>query len=286
MPETLILHLGLHKTATTALQEFLAGEVEGAARARRRLPAAGADALGPDAADRLGGQARPRRARALRRARCASRCCCSRTRTSSARPGDIVGGALYPYAENRLRRFCDQFAGRRIRLFLTLREPAAFLASMYCEYLRHNPYLGFADYARGFDLDRFAYAAGLRLARRAAAPRRGHGDAVRGRPRRRGAGDHRAAARGGLRTFATASTPAASPRPARGPPTASRSWRSPRRSPGAPTRRPRSIFLNLLDSRDRRFGATRFEPLPPERAAALAAHYDRDLAAFAGLRAA
>ena len=27
MPETLILHLGLHKTATTALQDFLAGEV-------------------------------------------------------------------------------------------------------------------------------------------------------------------------------------------------------------------------------------------------------------------
>ena len=26
MPETLILHLGLHKTVTTALQEFLAGE--------------------------------------------------------------------------------------------------------------------------------------------------------------------------------------------------------------------------------------------------------------------
>ena len=54
-------------------------------------------------------------------------------------PGDILGGALYPYAENRMRRFCDQFADRRIRLFLTLREPAAFLASMYCEYLRHNP---------------------------------------------------------------------------------------------------------------------------------------------------
>ena len=40
MPETLILHLGLHKTATTALQEFLAGKVEGAARARGLLPAA------------------------------------------------------------------------------------------------------------------------------------------------------------------------------------------------------------------------------------------------------
>jgi hypothetical protein len=42
----------------------------------------------------------------------------------------------------------------------------------------------------------------------------------------------------------------------------------------------------MLDARDRRFGATRFEPLPPATAAALAARYDRDLAAFAGLRAA
>ena len=56
-----------------------------------------------------------------------------------------------------MRRFCDQFADRRIQLFLTLREPAAFIASMYCEYLRHNPYLPFEDYVRGFDLAGFSY---------------------------------------------------------------------------------------------------------------------------------
>ena len=67
MPETLILHLGLHKTATTALQEFLAGEPRALlahgvvyprlARMRSDLTPLIASA----------GQARPRRARPLRR---------------------------------------------------------------------------------------------------------------------------------------------------------------------------------------------------------------------------
>ena len=182
-----------------------------------------------------------------------------------------------------MRRFCDQFASRRIRLFLTLREPAAFLASMYCEYLRHNPCLGFADYARGFDLEGFSYAEVFDWL--GALPRH---VAVTVTP-------FESARGGGVRVITERLLAAACgpshgidpgrfPGPARGPPTAARSSASPRRSPGAPTPKTAQIFLNMLNSRDRRFGATRFEPLPPERAAALAARYDRDLAAFAGLR--
>jgi len=211
MPETLILHLGLHKTATTALQDFLAGEA-------RALVAHGVACprlarMRSDLTPLIASAAKPDRA-ALGRFvdKVPQPVLLLSDENILGAPGDILGGALYPYAENRVRRFCDQFAGRRIRLFLTLREPAAFLASMYCEYLRHNPWLGFADYARGLDL---------------AAEIAGRAD----------------------------------------PKTA-------------------QIFLNMLDSRDRRFGATRFEPLAPERAAALAAGYDRDLATFAGLRAA
>ena len=70
------------------------------------------------------------------------------------------------------------------------------------------------------------------------------------------------------------------------PPTASRSSTLAAEIAGRADPKTAQIFLNMLDARDRRFGATRFEPLPPERAAALAARYDRDLAAFAGLRAA
>ena len=110
---------------------------------------------------------------------------------------------------------------------------------MYCEYLRHNPYLAFEDYVRGFDLAGFAYAAVFdwlfALPRHVARD----GDAVRGRPRRRRAGDRRAAARGGLR-------PRARHRPGRLPrhPLAvllqrrgTRARR--RRSPGGPMPRPR-----------------------------------------------
>ena len=155
---------------------------------------------------------------------------------------------------------------------------------MYCEYLRHNPWLGFADYARGFDLEGFAYAAvfdWLDALPRHVAVTVTPFEAVRGGGVRAIAERLLAAACGPSHGV----DPGASPRPARGPPTASRSSTSPRRSPPAPTRRPRDLPQHA-DSRDRRFGATRFEPLAPERAAALAARYDRDLAAFAGLRSA
>ena len=201
-------------------------------------------------------------------------------------PGDILGGALYPFAENRVRRFCDQFADRRIRLFLTLREPAAFLASMYCEYLRHNPYLAFADYARGFDLAGFSYAQVFDWL--FALPRH---VAVTVTP-------FEAARGGGVRVIAerllaAACGPGHGIDPGRFPATRSRASysveeldarRGDRRA--RRRRRPRRSSSTCSTARDRRFGATRFEPLPPERAAALAARYDRDLAAFAGLRAA
>ena len=155
---------------------------------------------------------------------------------------------------------------------------------MYCEYLRHNPYLGFADYARGLDLEGFAYAAGLRLARRAAAPRRGHGDAVRGRPRRRGAGDRRAAAGGGLRP-----RPRHRPRPLPRDPLArllQRRGARPRRGDRR-ARRPEDR-ADLPQHARRARPPLRHHPLRPAAARARrrrsTARYGRDLAAFARLR--
>ena len=43
------------------------------------------------------------------------------------------------------------------------------------------------------------------------------------------------------------------------------------------------FFLNMLDGRGCRFGATRFAPLPPASVAALDARYGQDLTAFARL---
>jgi len=284
MPETLILHLGLHKTATTALQDFLAGE-------QKALLAHGVvcprlSRMRSDLTPLIVSAAKPDRAALARfvdRAR--QPVLLMSDENILGAPGDILGGALYPWAENRIRRFCDQFAGRRIRLFLTLREPAAFLASMYCEYLRHNPYLGFADYARGFDLERFSYAAVFDWL--GALPRH---VAVTVTP-------FEAARGGGVRVIterllAAACGPSHGIDPGRFPEARSRSSYSVEELDlaaevaGRADPKTAQIFLNMLDARDRRFGATRFEPLPPERAAALAARYDRDLAAFAGLRAA
>jgi hypothetical protein len=284
MPETLILHLGLHKTATTALQDFLAGETRALAAHGVACPRLAR--MRSDLTPLIASAAKPDRAALARFVeRVRQPVLLLSDENILGTPGDILGGALYPFAENRVRRFCDQFADRRIRLHLTLREPAAFLASMYCEYLRHNPYLGFADYARGFDLERFAYAEIFDWL--GALPRH---VAVTVTPFEAGRG-------GGVRVIAerllaAACGPSHGIDPGGFPAARSRAAYSVEElalaAEIAARADPKTAqhFLNLLDARDRRFGATRFEPLPPERAAALAARYDRDLAAFAGLRAA
>ena len=282
MPETLILHLGLHKTATTALQEFLAGEAKPLlehgvvylrlARMRSDLTPLITSAAKPDRAA-LGRFVDQVHKPVLLLS----------DENILGSPGDITGGALYPFAENRIRRFCDQFADRRIRLFLTVRSPAAFLASMFCEFLRHNRWLDFADYARGFDVEGFSYVeifgwlgtlprhvsvtvtpfenargGGVRviterLLEAACGP--GHGIDPAGFP------DGRSRASYSVEELDLAATVAerADPKTAQ-------------------------HFLNMLDARDRRFGTTRFEPLPPAAAAALDERYTQDLAAFARLR--
>jgi hypothetical protein len=197
-------------------------------------------------------------------------------------PGDLLGGILYPYAENRIRRVADQFADRRIQIFLTLRTPAAFLASMYCEFLRHNPWRPFADYVAGTDVAGFSYAAIF--------------DWLFALP------SHVAVmvtpfetARGGGVRVVTDRLLAAACGPDHGidlagfPEVRSRSSYSVEEldlaAEIAARADPRTAqhFLNLLDTRARRFGTTRFDPLPPGTAATLDDRYGHDLAAFARL---
>ena len=86
MPERLVLHLGLHKTATTSLQDFLAGNAE-AMQARGvtylRLARMRSD-VSPLIAS-LGRRERAGLGEAVRQVR-RRRCSCSPTRTSSACP--------------------------------------------------------------------------------------------------------------------------------------------------------------------------------------------------------
>ena len=281
MPETLILHLGLHKTATTTLQDFLAANVKallghgvvypGLARMRSDLTPLIMSADKPDRAEL---------ARFVERSEPPVLLLSDENILGA--PGDIVGGRLYPFGENRVRRFCDQFADRRVRLFLTLRQPAGFIASMYCEYLRHNPYLSFEDYVRGFDLAGFSYGTVFdwlfalpphvtvtvtpfeetrgggvrviteRLLEAACGP--GHGIDTAGFP------ESRSRSSFSVEELKTAATIA-----------------------GRAEARTAQFFLNMLDARGGRFGTTRFEPLPPATVAALDARYGQDLTAFARL---
>jgi hypothetical protein len=278
MTETLILHLGLHKTATTALQDFLASE-------SRALLARGAAC--PRLA-RMRSDVTPLLVSATRGDRAAlgrfveknrQRVLLLSDENILGAPGDILGGALYPYAENRIRRVVEQFPGLRVRLFLTLRSPAGFLASLYCEYLRHNAWRSFAEYVAGYDLAGFSYAetfgwlaelpgnvavtvtpfeatkgGGIpvitgRLLEAACGPQ--HGIDLAGFP------ETRSRASFTVEELSLAEEIAARAHP-----------------------RTAQLFLSMLDTRDRRFGATRFEPLPSAAAAALEARYDAELTGF------
>ncbi|MES2982337.1 MAG: hypothetical protein V4727_08485 [Verrucomicrobiota bacterium] len=72
--------------------------------------------------------------------------------------GEIKEGDLYHYGKNRVLSFCEEAGKRPVTLFITLREPAAFISSMYCEYLRHSSFISFEEYIANFDLENFSYA--------------------------------------------------------------------------------------------------------------------------------
>jgi hypothetical protein len=72
--------------------------------------------------------------------------------------GVLKDGNLYCNAKNRVVSFCKEAGRRPVTLFLTLREPGPYITSMYCEYLRHGDFITFADYIRNFNLENFSYA--------------------------------------------------------------------------------------------------------------------------------
>lgn len=282
-PETLILHVGLHKTATTALQDFLGAEA--AALARHGVACPRFPRMRNEVTPLITSASPPDQA-ALRRLveRVRSPVLLLSDENILGLVGEVLGGALYPYAENRIRRLCALFPDRRVRLFLTLRSPAPYLASMYCEFLRHNPFRSFADYTRDFDVHGFSYAAILdwlfRLPPNADAtitpfePARGGGIPVI-------AGRLLDAACGPGHGIDLAAFPETRSRAAYSVEELELAAMVAERAGGKTAQ----ILLGMLDTRGRRFGATRFEPLPPATAAALEAAYDRDLAAFARVAA-
>jgi hypothetical protein len=283
MPERLVLHVGLHKTATTALQDFLLANVK--TMLPRGVMYLRLNRMRADVSPLICSQHERARA-ALERlmGRFDKPVLLMSDENILGLPGDVRGGELYTFAENRIRRLADQFPKLAIELFLTLRAPSAFLASLYCEYLRHNPYLEFADYVRDFDVAGFSYARTFDWL--TALPRNVRVTVVPFEAAHGGGVDRVAAA-----ILTAACGPGHGIDPASFPAAKSRASFSREELDLAATIAARAdpwtaqMFLGLIDTRDRRFGATRFAPLPPATAAALDARYAAELAAFPRLAA-
>ena len=155
---------------------------------------------------------------------------------------------------------------------------------MYCEYLRHNPYLGFDDYVGSFDVAGFSYA---RLFGWLGALPRNARVTVLPFEAELGGGVGRiaeavvTAACGPGHGVDLASFPAAKSR-------ASFSREEIELAAVIAARadpKTAQLFLTMLDNRDRRFGDTRFAPLAA-LAPALTARYRRELDGFPRLAAA
>jgi hypothetical protein len=154
--DRLIIHLGLHKTGTTAVQRFLednavklrrggvahiplermrkeitplfheAGEGSGDA-ARRYLEGFPAPTVILSDENILGGT------------------------------NDVPTGQFYPAARRRVTAVLEALGETEVHLVVTLRDPAQLLPSMYAEYLRMRDFVDFDAYAAKLDLTSLSY---------------------------------------------------------------------------------------------------------------------------------
>jgi hypothetical protein len=281
MAKNIIIHLGLHKTATTSLQEFLQANVaKFLQRGVRYIPL---QRMRTDITPLFWAVDKGRRAKltSLLETFDQETILLSDENLIGV-PGELAQGGLYPYAANRVRTFCEDMKETRITLFLTLREPHLFLTSMYSEYLRHNDFVTFEQFLAGFDISGFSYQKTFGWLKNMPSNTR-----VRIIPFETGEG-------GGVIRIAKeivdeACGPESGIDPTTFPSQKSRSAYSAeeldlaaeiaRRSDPCMSR----FLLNALDTRGKRFGQTRFEPLSPSMVELLVSRYRSDLLFFSQL---
>lgn len=276
MAGKIILQLGLHKTATTSLQDFLLANVRLLAKADvRYVPL---QRMRSDLTPLFWILEKNRRGRLLQFMDIVEQgTVLLSDENIIGNPGEIAQGALYPYARNRIECFCEEQAHRHVVIFLTLRDPNRFLLSMYSEFLRHNEYITFDEYVGGIDVAGFSYRKIFGWMRKLPP-----NVSVRFVP-------FEAAHGGGVVPIARALVEEACGTdsgidPEQFPTARSRSAYSSeeldlgaeiaRRADPQVTR----YFLNMLDHREKRFGGTTFDPLPADLVASLEARYLADLA--------
>lgn len=157
MKEKIVLHLGIHKTATTSLQDFLWDN-------RNELRKKGASFTSLD-------KTRANISPLIRSHKVPDREILQGLIEKSGTDvdilsdenlmgltGDIKTGKLYPYAGGRVRRLCEQFDTRQIEVLLCVRSPVKFFLSSYSEYIRHYEFERFDSYIENYELEDFSYA--------------------------------------------------------------------------------------------------------------------------------
>lgn len=69
----------------------------------------------------------------------------------------ITNNLIYPDVANRLKLLKSQIRNRGIQPHITIRDPEAYLISRYCEYLRHFRFISIGQYFDSFDLSGFTW---------------------------------------------------------------------------------------------------------------------------------
>lgn len=278
MAKKIIVHLGLHKTATTSLQDFLqANSNELARKDVRYIPL---QRMRTDLTPLFWNLEKNRRSKLISFiSEIKKETLLLSDENIMGTPGDLATSGFYPYAQNRIKTFCEDMKGAQITLFLTLRQPNDFLTSMYSEYLRHNPYLSFGQYLSGFDIPGFSYRQAFgwlfqlpsNTNVRVIPFETSEGGGVTETAR-----EIIAAACGAESGIDIDSFPAQKSRSSYSTEELDLVAEIARRSDPKMAQ----FFLNTLDARERRFGQTKFNPLPPQVVADLKRRYSEDLQFF------
>lgn len=153
----IIVHLGVHKTATTSLQTFFS-------RARDQLATHGV-AFFPLSEMRrsitpLIHSNKPRELKSLKYLieSIDHKTILLSDENILGDPSEVLHNSLYQFAFMRIKALCNIFCKHDLEFYLVLRDPVSFIVSMHSEYIRHWPYLEFEDYTRAIDLNSFSFA--------------------------------------------------------------------------------------------------------------------------------
>ncbi|KAA0019012.1 hypothetical protein F0A16_06555 [Salinicola corii] len=141
--EKLILHLGVHKTATTHFQSRFWNSRE--KLAKKEVSYLGLNETRAFFTSQIGAKKKEIKAEAKLFVK-AAKCGLISDENILGGTDKPKGTSAYKDAEGRLGQFLDLVGVDRIETHVTIRDPEAYLISRYCEYLRHYPYLNIGEY--------------------------------------------------------------------------------------------------------------------------------------------